>query len=169
MLQKEEAAVVDAREARPEPPGDPEPLVLALDGVAHLLPLNAERRVGDQVVEAPARVPVLGERVAVDDVRRVLGVLEQHVRAAHRVGLGVKLLPVDLQAGVRVALAQVLLGDREHPAGAARRVEHGLHRAGLAEQVVVLDEEEVHHQLDHLARREVLAGGLVGELGEAAD
>ena len=34
---------------------------------------------------------------------------------------------------------------------------------------VVLDEEEIDHEPDDLARREVLAGGLVRELGELAD
>jgi hypothetical protein len=47
--------------------------------------------------------------------------------------------------------------------------QEGAHHAGLTEQLVVLDEEEVDHQPDHLARREVLAGGLVRELREAAD
>ena len=39
----------------------------------------------------------------------------------------------------------------------------------VAEQRVVLGEQEVHHQADDLARREVLAGGLVRLLREAPD
>ena len=40
---------------------------------------------------------------------------------------------------------------------------------GLVSRSLVLDEQQVHHQPDDLAGREVLAGGLVGELGEPAD
>ena len=39
----------------------------------------------------------------------------------------------------------------------------------MVRAVVVLDEEQVHHEPDDLARGEVLSGGLVGELGELAD
>ena len=40
---------------------------------------------------------------------------------------------------------------------------------GLRERVGVLDEEQVHHQADDFARREVLAGRLVRLLGEPPD
>ena len=40
---------------------------------------------------------------------------------------------------------------------------------GRREDVVVLDEEQVDHEADDLAGGEVLAGGLVRELAEAAD
>ena len=125
--------------------------------------------IGEQVVEALALVVVLGERVAVGDVGGVLA-LEHHVRAADRVGLGVQLLPEDLKARLRVERAQVVLGDRQHAARAAGGVAERLDDARLGEHVVgVVDEQQVDHQPDDLARREVLAGGLVGELGEAAD
>ena len=65
--------------------------------------------------------------------------------------------------------AQVVLGDRQHPAGAAGRVEHRLDDPRLGQQVLVLDEQQVDHQPDHLAGREVLTGRLVGEFREAAD
>jgi hypothetical protein len=58
---------------------------------------------------------------------------------------------------------------RQHAAGAGGGVVHGAHHAGLGQGLVVLDEQQVDHQADHLARGEVLAGGLVGELGELAD
>ena len=69
----------------------------------------------------------------------------------------------------RVELAQVVGRDREHAARPARGVEQRAHDAGGPQGVVVLDEQEVDHQPDDLARREVLAGGLVGCLREAAD
>ena len=86
--------------------------------------------IGEQVVEGRALVAVLGEGVAEDDVGGVLA-LEHHVRAADRVGLGVQLLAEDLQAGVGVEGAQVILGHREHPAGAAGRVEERLLDPGV--------------------------------------
>jgi hypothetical protein len=39
----------------------------------------------------------------------------------------------------------------------------------LVSAVVVLDEQQVDHQPNDFARREVLPGGLVGEFGELAD
>ena len=63
----------------------------------------------------------------------------------------------------------MLLGDRQHAARARRRVVDGANHARLGQRVVVLDEQQVHHQADDLARREVLAGRLVRELGEPAD
>ena len=40
---------------------------------------------------------------------------------------------------------------------------------GLAQHVFVVVEQQVDHQFHHLARGEVLAGGLVGGLCEATD
>jgi hypothetical protein len=51
----------------------------------------------------------------------------------------------------------------EHPTRAARRVKKLAHRAGRGQQRVVTDKEDVHHQFDRLARREVIAGRLVRE------
>ncbi len=126
----------------PKRPAKPWVVVFVLDGVFDLLPLDPERRVGEQVVELRALVAVLGERVAEDDVRGVLA-LEHHVGPADGVGLGVEFLAEHLEAGVGVELRQVVLGDRQHAAGAAGRVEQRLHDAGLGEQVVVLDEQQV--------------------------
>ena len=156
---------------RPAPKRPLKPLRLGLlaDLVLDLLPLDPERRIGEQVVEALALVVVLGEGVAVGDVGGVLA-LEHHVGAADRVGLGVQLLAEDLEPCLGVEVAQVVLGDRQHAAGAAGRVAQRLDDARLGEDVVVVvDEQQVHHQPDDLARREVLAGGLVGELREPAD
>ena len=40
---------------------------------------------------------------------------------------------------------------------------------GRVSSLVVVGEQQVHHQPDHLAGREVLASGLIGQLGELAD
>ena len=68
-----------------------------------------------------------------------------------------------------MVLAQVVLRLGQHAAGAAGRVEQLAHRAGRGEQLVVVDEQDVHHQPDDFARREVVARGLVGQFVEAAD
>ena len=68
-----------------------------------------------------------------------------------------------------LSVGDVLLGGGEHAARAAGRVEHRADHAGDGERVVVRSEQQVDHQLDDLARGEVLPGGLVGLLREAAD
>ena len=95
--------------------------------------------------------------------------LHQHVRGGGGEGALVVVLAVDEEPRLRVVVAQVVLRLGQHAAGAAGRVEQGTRRAGGREQVVVVDEQDVHHQPDHLARREVVASGLVCQLVEAAD
>ena len=66
-------------------------------------------------------------------------------------------------------LTQVVLRLGEHAAGSAGGVQELAHRAGGREKVVVIDEENVHHEPNDLARREVIARGLIGKFIEAAD
>jgi hypothetical protein len=89
----------------PKRPAKPLESWLVLDGVGHLLPLDAEGRVGEEVVEGLADEPSWLKRVAVGDVGGVLA-LQHHVGAADGVGLGVELLAEHLQVGVRVQLAR---------------------------------------------------------------
>ena len=96
--------------------------------------------------------------------------LDQHVGLADGVGLVVQLLPEHGQPRLAGSCsARCSPGDRQHAAGARRGVVDGAHHAGLGQHVVVLDEQQVDHQADDLARREVLTGRLVGEFGELAD
>ena len=111
---------------------------------------------------------VVGQRVAEDDVADVLP-LDEHVRLADGVGLGVQLLPEHGEPRLRVHRGQVLFRDRQHAARAGRRIVDRAHDAGLGQNLVVLDEDQVDHEADDLARREVLAGRLVREFGELAD
>ena len=111
---------------------------------------------------------VVGERVALDDVADILP-LDEHVGLADGVALGIQLLAIHDQAGVGVQGGQVLLADGEHAAGAGGGIVEGADDAGLGEGVVVLDEEEIHHQPDDFTGGEVLSGGLVGDFGELAD
>lgn len=142
--------------------------VLFFDLLLNLLPLHAEGRIGEHVVEVLPMQAVGGEGVAEDDVGDVLP-LDQHVGLADGVGLGVQLLSKHDEAGVGVDLGEVLVAHAEHTAGAGGGVVEGAHHAGLGQGLVVLDEEEVDHEADDLARGEVLPGGLVGQLGELAD
>ena len=160
MLEEEERAVVDPWQSRAEAAVEALSLRLLADLRLDLLPLDPERRIGEEVVESLAFEVVLGEGVAVGDVGGVLA-LEHHVGAADRIGLGIQLLAEDLQPGVRVEAAQMVLGDRQHPAGTAGRVTQRLDDAGLGENVCVIDEQQVHHEPDDLARGEVLARRLV--------
>ena len=168
VLQEQERAVVDPRQPGAEPSVESLGLGLLADLGLDLLPLDPERRIREQVVVPLALVVILGERVAVGDMGGVLA-LEHHVRAADRVRLRVELLPEHLEARLRVQRPQMVLGDRQHPAGPARRVAQRFDDPRLGQHVLVVDEQQVDHQPDHLARGEVLAGGLVGELGEPAD
>ena len=173
MLQEEQGAVVDARQAGAEAAAEAEGVALALDVALLLLPLHAEGRVGEHVVEGPllavgvAVEAVLGEGVAEDDVVGVLA-LDQHVGLADRPGFVVPVLAVEMRVGVGVELADVLLGDGQHAAGAAGRVIDRLHDVAVGE-VFFRREQQVDHQLDHLTRREVVPGLLVRLLSADPD
>jgi hypothetical protein len=78
-------------------------------------------------------------------------------------------LPVHHEARLGVVGSEVLACDAQHAAGAGGGVVDRADHARLRKGVVVLDEEQVHHQPDDFAWGEVLAGGLVGKLGEFPD
>ena len=132
------------------------------------LPVDAVGRVGEAVVEGASGEQVVGEGVAELDVSGVLA-LGDHVALADGVGLVVDLLPVQVEAGVGVAGLEVLVGDREHAAGAGGGVVDGADDALLGERVAVFGEHQVDGEADGVARGEVLTGGLVGGFGELAD
>jgi hypothetical protein len=172
VLQEEQRAVVHARQPGAEAAVEAALVVLLLDLLLLLLPVHAEGRIGEEVVEGLARELVLGEAVAVADVVAravVVHLLHQHVGGRGGEGALVVVLPVDVELGRAVVLAQVVLRLGQHAAGAAGRVEQLAHGAGRGEQLVVVDEQDAHHQPDDLARREVVARGLVGQFVEAPD
>ncbi len=168
VLKKKEGAVIDARQPRAEPPAEALFFVLPLDEIGFRLPLHAERRIGQHIVELVARKVVIGETVAEGDVLDVLA-LDHHVRPADGIGLGIVVLAEDFQAGVGVKLADIIFGDGQHAAGSAGRVIKSLHDALGGENVAVRHEKEIHHQTDDLTRGEVIAGLLVRRLVEAPD
>ena len=72
VKKEERLPVADPRESGTEAAGRPA-RVLGLDRVLVPLPVLPVGRVGDQVVEAPVRVPVVGEHAAEGDVARRRG------------------------------------------------------------------------------------------------
>ena len=113
VLEEEKRSVIDGREPCAEPARETDRLVLPLDSVLLVLPFDAERRVGHQVVEAFALKAVPGfavtEGVAEDDVGGVF-VLDQHVRAADRPGLVVVILAEKRELRPLVLREDQLLG-----------------------------------------------------------
>ena len=168
MLQEQETAVVDPRETSAETAGETQSRMLALHRLGHHLPLDAERRVGQQIIETLALVLVVVETVAETDIGSLL-TLDEHVGTASGVSLGVQLLAEHSQTSLRVELAKMILGNRQHPAGSTRRIKQRLDHTRPRQQLVVVDEQQIHHQPDHLTRREMLTSRLIRQLRELAD
>ena len=166
VLQEQERAVGDARQASPEPARVAE-FRFGFDLLLDLLPLHAERRVGQQVVESAAGIAILAERIAEDDAPGPAA--QQHLRLARRPRFGVELLAEEKDPCVRIDGFDRVLGGRQHAAGAAGRVEDADDLAFAEDRVHVRGDQQVHHQVDDLARREVVAGLAVGVLVEPAD
>ena len=71
-------------------------------------------------------------------------------------------------AVIAMPLRHVLLGDRQHAAGTAAGVVDGQDFARAADFVFVPGQQQIDHQMNHVPRREVLAGILVQRLVELA-
>ena len=170
VLQKEKLAVADAGSAGAKPPAVAQP-GLRFDVLFINPPVLAVRGIGDQVVESLAHVLVVGEGAAFLDALRLPPILAFHVEIglADGVGFGIDLLAVKVDFGRGVGLADALLGDGQHPAGAAAGVVDFDDAARRFDEVIVPCQEQVHHQANHVTGGEVLAGVLVGGLVEAAD
>ena len=134
--------------------------MLGVDLVGLGLPLDAEWWICQQVIELLAGKAVLGEAVAELDVVSVLP-LDHHVGTADGKGFVVVVLPEDFELGVWIQLTQELLGDAEHTAGPAGRIVEGPNGARSPQDLRVWSEQQVHHEPNNLARREVIAGRFV--------
>ena len=173
MQQKEQRAVVDARQARPEAASEAQVIVLGLHDVQLLLPFHAERRVGQHVVKlgvgkAIARLAV-AQRVAEYDVRGVrLSALDHDVGAANRERFVVVLLTVHLEPRAAGELLDIFLCEREHAASAATGVVQGAHDTRCGQRGVVRLKQHMHHEANHLTRREVISRFFVRLLVELA-
>ena len=128
-------------------------------------------------------MPVVRERAPEEDLIRVAAVFRLHeeVGLANGEGLRVHLLAEQVDAGVRVhgvakgfALAplsdgDVLLGNGEHAARAAAGVVDAEHHPLGAQTLLVAGQQQVDHEMDHVAGGEVLAGVLFQRLVELPD
>ncbi len=181
VLEEEELAVADARQAGAETAG--RRLCRARRarlGIA--LPIFAVGRVGDEVVEVLYR---RGGRWRGCCRRGFLGVaavggFHIEVGLAHGEGLGVDFLAEDVDVGAGVdgrlyltvvldALRDVVLGDGEHAAGAAAGVVDGEHLAGDGDAILIAGEKQVDHEVHDVAGGKVLAGVFVEGFVEFAD
>ena len=166
VLQEQQGTVVDARRACTKAALVAQGVALVLDVALLLLPLHAKRWVGQHVVEAAflalfvAGVGIFGEGVAHGDVVGVFA-LDEHVGTADGPGFVVPVLPVQMRLGFAVEITDVLFGHRQHATRAAGRVIDGFDDVAAA-QVLLWREQQVDHQLDDLARGEMLPGFFVG-------
>lgn len=133
-----------------------------------LLPIYAEGRVGQHVVEFLPRQLVLAQRIAQLDAAHVLP-LDQHIALTDGVALGVQLLSKRADHGLGIVLEHILHAARKEPAGAGRRVIDGADDVGVPQRIVILHEDERRRQPHDIARRKVLTGGLVAALSKLAD
>ena len=92
----------------------------------------------------------------------VVGVLalDEHVGLADGPGFVVPVLAEELGLGVRVEVADVSFRDGQHAARAAGRIIDRLDDMAAGE-VFLRRQQQIDHELDHLARSEVLPGLLV--------
>ena len=175
-------AVADARQARTEPARRPA-LVLVADRRLIPFPILSVGGIRDEIVEGLGGVPVMGKRAAERDVVRVPTgrVLHEEVGLGDRPRLRVHLLAEEVDIRLCVdrrpepftvparPLGNVLLRDHQHAARAAAGVVDGPHYPGAGELPLVAREHEIHHQVDHVTRREVLPRVLVQGFVEPTD
>ena len=131
-------------------------LGLRLHGRRLPLPVDAERRIGDDIIEM-----VVGELVVVEGVSEFhvvrIAAADERVRLGDAVGEGVELLPEGGDNGLRVQLLEAFLHAGEHLAGAHRHVIDGLvHAVGVIRNIAC--DEQVAHGVDDVAAGEMRSG-----------
>lgn len=148
------------------------PVVALLGFLLHVglfaLPVDAEGRVGDDIVEGMPGELVVVQGVAVFHAAGVAA-LDEHVSLGDGIRLRVELLPEAGQVGVGRNVMQPLRQAAQHLAGAHRHVIGGLGAAALADVILFRGDQQLGHQVDDVARGEVRSGLLVIALGELAD
>ena len=168
MLKEKKLAVRNARRPGPEATIEALGLRLGLDRFLILLPVHPIGRIRQHIVECLALVGVICERVAEGDLLRVMAGHE-HVGFADAERLPVDLLTEKFDADARVESVHLLLGERQHTAGAARRVIDGADDADASQGCMIVRQQKFDDEADDLAGGVMLTGGLVGDFREAAD
>ena len=95
-----------------------------------------------------------------DDVVRVLP-LDQHVGLADCPGFIIPVLAKQFGLSLGVQFADVRFRYRQHAASTTGRIIDSLHYMA-AGKIILWSQKQVDHQFDHLTRREVLSGLLIG-------
>ena len=166
VLQKQQGSVVDARQSGSETAIKAVVFDFFFDVAFLLFPFDAEGWVGEHVVESPFFFLIVfveavgGEGVAQHDV--VGGVaFDEHVRFANGPRFVVPVLTEQLGGGFVVELFDVAFGNTEHAAGSTGGVVDGFDDVAFA-KIGFGGEQQVDHQADDFARREVFSGFFVG-------
>ena len=94
---------------------------------------------------------------------------DHHVGTADGEGFVVVVLPEHFQARIGIEIAQMFFRHAQHAARAAGGIVERPHDPFGAQNLAVRREQQIHHQPDHFARREVVAGRLVRGFVEAPD
>ena len=153
----------------PNRPAMPKGVELFGDLVLDFLPLHAEGRVGEHVVELLAlRCPSLLNELP-STMRAGFCPLISMSERQMAYDSALTSWPNKATVAWGFSRGDVFLGRGKHPAGPAGRVEDVEDLAGLVKRFRVRREQQVDHQLDDLAGREVLPGRLVGDLRELPD
>ena len=105
--QEQHLTVAGRRQTRAKPSGKP-PLGLGFHRRFFILPLPAEGRIGQHIVEGLALELVVGQSVAVLDEVGIVA-LDEHIRLADSKGLIVQLLSKGHQFGGGIELVQIFL------------------------------------------------------------
>ena len=124
-------------------------------------PVNAEGRVGDDVLEGESGELILRQSVTKPHIVGVAAP-DHHVRLGDGKGGGVELLPEAGHLNVAVQLVDALLHAAEHLAGAHSHIVNG-HTTGVE---VGFGQQQVGHQVDNVPAGEVGSGLLAKALGE---
>lgn len=125
------------------------------------LPVDAEGRVGDDVLEGEPGKLILGQGITEPHIVGVAAA-DHHVRLGDGKGGGVELLPEAGHFNVAVQLVDALFHAAEHLAGAHGHIVNG-HAAGIE---VGFRQQKVGHQVDDIPAGEVGSGFLAKALGE---
>ena len=158
---------------------DDEPVIVHVLLAAHALkvglPALPVGRIGEHEVELAGGEGVVGEGGVLRAAHDVVGgfplALEQEVGFADGVGLGVDLLTEEvgghLLAPILRELLQHVLGHGQHAAGTAGSVVEEI--GAVVDLIGDGEKDQLRHELDGVARGEVLSGLLVVLLVEAPD
>ena len=140
------------------------PGVFLLDGFLLPLPVDAEGRVRNAVLEGIAGELIVGEGIAETHIVRIPAA-DHHIGLGDGEGAGVELLAEAGDLDVAVQVVDALLHTGEHLAGAHGHIVDG-DVAGMGQ--IRVGEQEIGHEINDIPAGEMGPGFLAEGLGEAA-